>query len=62
MTDTRIQEIINNLQSIIDNFTPTEEKQELTYFGLISRYNAEFDNHELIGGKWVKENRIELQQ
>jgi len=55
MDNQRKQEIINNLQNIVDNFEPTEEP-ELTMFGLISRYNSQHDNPELIGGDWVEEN------
>lgn len=56
MNEQRKQEIIATLQSIYDNFTPTEEESELTMFGLISRYNATGQNVEMIGGDWVIEN------
>lgn len=55
MTEQRKQEIIHVLQTIYEQFQPTEE-QELTMFGLISRYNATGQNEELIGGDWVIEN------
>ena len=48
--------IEQRLRKIIADFQPTEEEPELTMFGLISRYNAEYDNPELIGGDWVLEN------
>ena len=61
MTNERKQEIISNLRSIVDSFEPTEEEPELTMFGLVSRYNQNYDNPELIGGDWVEENTdIEL--
>jgi len=48
--------IEQRLKTIIAEFEPTEEEPELTMFGLISRYNAQYDNKELIGGDWVLEN------
>jgi uncharacterized lipoprotein YmbA len=48
--------IEQKLKRIVAEFAPTEEEPELTMFGLISRYNAQYDNHELIGGDWVLEN------
>jgi hypothetical protein len=48
--------IEQRLKQIITEFEPTEEEPELTMFGLISRYNAQYDNPELIGGQWVLEN------
>ena len=48
--------IEQRLKQIITEFEPTEEEPELTMFGLISRYNAQYDNPELIGGDWVLEN------
>ena len=62
MNDERKQEILVNLQIIIDNSIPAEEEQELTYFGLISGYNSQYDNQELIGGDFAKENGIKLAQ
>lgn len=56
MTEQRKQEIISKLQSIYDDFLPTEDEPEMTMFGLISRYNATDQNIELIGGDWVVEN------
>ena len=52
----RMAEIKARLKQIIVEFEPTEEEPELTMFGLISRYNAQYDNPELIGGDWVLEN------
>lgn len=60
MTDERKQEIITALQSIHDEFTPTENEPKLTMFVLISRYNATGKNAELIGGNWAKENGFNL--
>ena len=51
-----IEQIEQRLKQIITEFEPTEEEPELTMFGLISRYNAQYDNKELIGGDWVLEN------
>ena len=56
MDEQRKQEIIEVLQDIYDNFVPGENEEELTMFGLISRYNATGQNIELIGGDWVIEN------
>ena len=52
----RMTEIKARLKQIVVEFEPTEEEPELTMFGLISRYNAQYDNPELIGGDWVLEN------
>lgn len=60
MTENRKQEVITDLQNIVDSFTPTENEQELTMFGLISRYNITGRNTELIGGDWAKENGFDL--
>lgn len=60
MTENRKDEIITRLLSIANAFEPGEEEPELTMFGLIHRYNAEYDNPELIGGPWVRENVPEL--
>lgn len=56
MTEERKRQIISVLQAIYDGFEPTEEEPELSMFGLISRYNRQHDNPELIGGDWVVEN------
>lgn len=60
MTEARKKEVIGNLQSIVDSFVPSEHEKELTMFGLISRYNQNYDNKELIGGEWVEENAPDL--
>ena len=60
MTESRRREIISNLQSIIDSVEPEEDKEGLTMFDLISRYNQQYDNFELIGGSWAKENGFYL--
>lgn len=60
MDEQRKQEIIQELQVIVDTFTPTEDEPELTMFGLISRYNRTGNNVELIGGDWAKENGFDL--
>ena len=52
----KMTEIKARLKQIVVEFEPTEEEPELTMFGLISRYNAQYDNPELIGGDWVLEN------
>lgn len=59
MTEQRKQEIIAALQTIYDNFVPTDDEPELTMFGLISRYNQTGQNAELIGGDWVIQNAPE---
>lgn len=56
MTEQRKQEIITALMGIYDAFVPTDDEPELMMFGLISRYNANGQNVELIGGDWVVEN------
>ena len=57
MTKQRKEEIIQDLQTIVENFIPTEEEEpELTMFVLISNYNSTGKNVELIGGDWAKEN------
>jgi len=60
LTEQRKQEIVNALRTIANNFQPTEDEPELTMFELISRYNKQYDNPELIGGKWVRENVPDL--
>ena len=52
MDDTKKQEIINNLKTIASNI----DEKELTMFRLVSEYNQNYDNKELIGGGWVREN------
>lgn len=54
MTDTREQEIVEELQTIVDTFIPTQGEEVLTIFSLISRYNSTGHNEELIGGDWVE--------
>jgi len=56
MTEERRKFIEAQLRKIIAEFEPSEDEPELTMFGLISRYNAQYDNNELIGGDWVLEN------
>jgi hypothetical protein len=60
MTDERKQETINNLQTIVDGFIQTDEEPVLTMFGLISHYNQQYDNIELIGGEFARENGFNL--
>ena len=48
--------IEQRLRTIISEFEPTPDESFLTMHGLISRYNAHYDNPELIGGDWVLEN------
>ena len=60
MTPEREQEIIAALQAIVGDFEPTANEPMLTYFGLISRYNATGANVELIGGDWAKEHGFDL--
>lgn len=56
----REQEIISRLRAIVESFTPTDEEPELTMFGLIRRYNKQYDNPELIGGDWAKAHGFNL--
>ena len=56
MNEERKSEVVTRLKSIISEFVATKEEPSLTMFGLISRYNAQYDNIELIGGDWVLEN------
>ena len=51
-----MDKIVERLRDIIDKFQPSGDEPTLTMFGLISRYNAQYDNPELIGGDWVLEN------
>jgi len=60
VTPERKAEIIQCLLQIAASFEPTEEEPELTMFGLISRYNRQHPNPELIGGDWVIQNVPEL--
>ena len=60
MTTEREQQIVAALQTIVDGFRPTADERELTMFGLISRYNAQHDNPELIGGDWAAEHGFNL--
>ena len=48
--------IEQRLRGIVAEFEPTEDEPLLTMFGLISRYNAKYENKELIGGDWVLAN------
>lgn len=56
MNEERKSEVVTHLKSIISEFVATKKEPNLTMFGLISRYNAQYDNIELIGGDWVLEN------
>lgn len=58
MNDSRKDEIIQDLMSILNDFKPNEEEQltEPTMFWLISKYNQTGKNAELIGGDWVVNN------
>lgn len=60
MTKDREQQIVAALQAIADAFEPTDNEPELTMFGLVSRYNAQYDNPELIGGDWAQEHGFDL--
>ncbi len=60
MTEKREQQIVAALRALVDAFEPTSEEPELTMFGLISRYNSQHDNPELIGGDWAAEHGFEL--
>lgn len=60
MTPERRAEIIQRLLTIAHQFEPTDDEPELTMFGLISRYNRQYPNPELIGGDWVIQNVPEL--
>ena len=60
MTKDREQQIVAALQAIADAFEPTDNEPELTMFGLVSRYNAQHDNPELIGGDWAAERGFNL--
>lgn len=56
MTAEREAQVVERLRALVAAFVPTEDESRLTMFGLISRYNAQYDNPELIGGDWVLEN------
>ena len=60
MTKDREQQIVAALQAIVTAFAPTDNEPVLTMFGLISRYNAQHDNPELIGGDWAAEHGFDL--
>ena len=60
MQTQRKQEIVQRLIAISTSFVPTDDEPELTMFGLVSRYNQQYDNPERIGGAWVRENVPEL--
>ena len=57
MDTKRKNEIIENLKEIEKNYN---EESDLTMFTLISRYNSNYNNKELIGGKFVRNNIPEL--
>lgn len=60
MTTEREQEIVKALQIIVSAFQPTEEEPVLSYFGLISRYNATGQNRELVGGDFALSHGFNL--
>lgn len=60
MPKEREQQIVAALQAIVNAFEPTDNEPDLTMFGLISRYNAQHDNPELIGGDWAAAHGFEL--
>ena len=56
MTEDRKEEIIRNLKSVANDID-----EELTMFKLISKYNKNYNNEELVGGRWVRENISEFE-
>lgn len=57
MTEERKQEIIDDLMEVYQNWEPAPEQEpRMPLYDLVSGYNKEYDNKELIGGDWVLEN------
>ena len=56
MTEERKQEIINILFDVYNNYEIPEDQDHMSMFDLISGYNRNYNNKELIGGAWVREN------
>ena len=59
MTKERKQEIINTLIKIYNEYEPPKDvdyETDMHMFDLISFYTRNYDNKELIGGIWVREN------
>lgn len=57
MTEKRKKEVIKNLMDVYNNYeSPNPYEPEMSLFDLISGYNRNYDNKELIGGDWVIEN------
>lgn len=60
MTREREAEIVAVLQSILASFQPTPDQPEPDMFWLISNYNRNYPNPELIGGQWAREHGFDL--
>ena len=59
MTQERKQEIIDILIKIYDEYEAPEDvdyETDMHMFDLISYYTQNYDNKELVGGTWVREN------
>ena len=56
MTPKRKDEVVLLLKELAETFRQTEEVPEMSMFWLVSKYNSQYENRELIGGAWVREN------
>lgn len=53
-------DIINIIKELYDKLELKEDVEEVTMFDLVSAYNKEYENKELIGGTWIRKNIPEL--
>jgi hypothetical protein len=60
MTQDRENEIVSDLQSILDEYIPTDNSPILDMFYLISTYNRTGKNIELIGGQWAQDHGFNI--
>jgi len=55
-----MSEIIERIKQLYNTLEPQEDTEEVTMFDLVSAYNKNYDNKDLIGGSWIRDNIPEL--
>lgn len=55
-----MDKFIERIRNLYETLEPQEEADEVTMFDLVSTYNKNYDNNELIGGSWIRKNMPEL--
>lgn len=55
-----MKDIIAKIKDLYNRLEPQEDAEEITMFDLVSSYNKNYENTELIGGEWIRKNIPEL--